>query len=144
VFNRVCRVGALAVLAVALGCAKERESGPTLTGRLLIDGQLCRPASVTNFDLNFLTVEGIGPGKRSYLAQVQPDGTFTVTGSIGKGIPPGRYKVIITGNVVDPAGKPTNKYTPMYSQLKTPLEVEITDATKEITVDLEKKTVTAS
>jgi hypothetical protein len=144
VYRVACRVGLMAVLAVALGCAKERETGPKITGRVLIDGQPARPVSLFDFDLKFLTVEGVGPSKRSYLADFQEDGTFTLNGSMGKGIPTGRYKVSFNGKVHDAAGKPTNKYVPVFTDAKTPLEVEITDATKEITVDLEKKTVTAS
>lgn len=52
----------IAALALGLcGCSQERESGPKLTGRLLADGQPCRPASVNDFDLKFLSVEGEGP-----------------------------------------------------------------------------------
>src|SRR5262245_373923 len=134
----------IAVFVLLTGCARERESGPKLTGRVLVDGQPCRPASVYNFDVKFLTVEGVGPGKRSYLAEVQPDGAFTVNGSIGKGIPIGRYKVIIVGGVLDAQGKPSNRYASQFTEHTTPLEVEITDATREITIDLERKQVTAS
>ena len=124
-FSRLLCLGVLAVLVAAPGCAKERESGPKLTGRVLVDGQPCRPASVNDFDLKFLTAEGVGPGKRSYLAEVQPDGTFTLNGSIGKGIPTGRY-------------------LDRYSETKTPLEVEISDASREVTVDLERKMAVVS
>src|SRR5262249_32608175 len=110
VFSRLLCLGVLAVLVAAPGCAKERESGPKLAGRGRGAGRPCRPASVNDFDLKFLTAEGVGPGKRSYLAEVQPDGTFTLNGSIGKGIPTGRYKVIIAGKVLDTAGKPTGRY----------------------------------
>jgi hypothetical protein len=140
----MCRLGLLAALALALGCAKERESGPKLTGRVLADGQPCRPVSVYDFDVKFLTVEGVGPGKRSYMANIEADGTFTVNGSIGKGIPVGRYKVIVVGAVFGPNGKSSGRYLGKFSENTTPLVVEITDATKEITIDLEKKTVTAS
>jgi len=67
-----------------------------------------------------------------------------VNGSIGKGIPPGRYKVVVVGKVLDPQGKPTARYAPQFTEKTTPLEVEITDATRELTIDLGQKTVTAS
>jgi hypothetical protein len=130
---------AVALLAVA-GCGRESESGPRLAGRLLADGQPCRPASVADFDLKFLTMTGDGPQKRSYLAAVREDGTFDVNGSIGKGIPPGRYKVIVAGRVLDPQGKPTARYAGEYTEKATPLEVEITDSTRELTIDLGRKT----
>jgi hypothetical protein len=138
------RVAVLAMLAVACGCARERESGPKLTGRVLVDGQPGRPASVNDFDVKFLSVDGTGPGKRSYLAGVQPDGTFVVNGSIGQGIPTGRYKVIIVGSVLDAKGKPSARYDGKFNEKATPLEVEITDTSREVTIDLGRKSVTAS
>jgi hypothetical protein len=126
------------------GCVRNPESGPKLTGRLLADGQPCRPASLYEFEVKFLSAGGEGPIKKSYLATVQEDGTFTVNGSIGKGIPVGRYKVIITGPVLDAAGRPTRRYIATYTDKATPLEIEITDATQEVTIDLGRKTAAAS
>jgi hypothetical protein len=137
-------VGLLVALAVAGGCARERESGPKLTGRVVVDGRPCRPVSLYDFDLTFLTVEGVGPGKRRYMAEFKEDGSFVLNGSIGKGLPTGRYKVIFNGKVFDAAGKPTSRYVPVFTEAKTPLEVEVTDDSKEITVDLERKTATVS
>jgi hypothetical protein len=134
----------LAVLVFGSGCARERESGPKLVGRVLVDGQQCRPASVFDFDVKFLSVEGEGLDKRSYLAEVQSDGTFRLHGSIGKGIPIGRYKVSIAGKVLDTNGKPTTRYLGQFTDRATPLEVEITEATREITIDLGKRTAVAS
>jgi hypothetical protein len=134
----------LAGLTVLAGCARETESGPKLTGRVLLDGQPCRPVSLYEFELKFLSAGGEGPIKKSYLAEVQEDGSFTVNGSIGKGIPVGRYKVIIAGPVKDAAGKPTRRYMATYTDKATPLEIEITDATREVTIDLGRKTVSTS
>lgn len=140
-----CAYGLLLLLPlVGSGCGGGPESGPKVVGRVLIDGQPCRPVSVNDFDVKFLTVEGVGPGKRSYLAEVKPDGSFTLNGSMGKGIPVGRYKVSIAGNVFGEDGKPTGRYLPSFTDQATPLEVEIIDRTREITIDLGKKTATAS
>jgi len=143
VFRRVCGL-LLVVLLLGSGCGRGRESGPKVIGRLLVDGQPCRPASVYDFDLKFLTVEGEGLSKRSYLAEVQPDGTFTLNGSMGKGIPVGQYKVSIIGKILGEDGKPTGRYLSQFSDKATPLEVNIVDETKEITIDLAKKTATTS
>lgn len=131
-------------LLLGVGCGGGPESGPKVTGRLLIDGQPCRPASVNDFDVKFLTVEGAGPVKKSYLAEVKPDGSFTLNGSMGKGIPVGRYKVSITGRVLGEDGKPTGQYLSQFADGTTPLEVEIIDRTREITIDLVKKTAITS
>jgi hypothetical protein len=134
----------LGVLVLAAGCGSERERGPKLTGRLLADGHPCRPASVFDFDLKFTSIGGEGPIKRTYVAEVQPDGEFTVNGSIGQGIPVGRYKVSIVGKVLDAQGKPTGRYVPTFTDKASPLEVEIKDGASEMVIDLEKKTVTTS
>jgi hypothetical protein len=134
----------LGLLILAVGCGSERERGPKLTGRLLMDGQPCRPASVYDFDLKFTSIGGEGPIKRTYVAEVQHDGEFVVNGSIGQGIPVGKYKVSIVGKVLDAQGKPTGRYLQTFTDKASPLEVEITDATNEIVIDLEKKTLTSS
>jgi hypothetical protein len=134
----------LGFVMLAAGCGSGGERGPKLTGRLLVDGQPCRPASVYDFDLKFTSMGGEGPIKKSYVAEVQTDGTFEVNGSIGQGIPIGKYKVSIVGKVLDAQGKPTGKYLPTFTDKASPLEIEITDKTSEIVVDLEKKTVTTS
>ena len=134
----------LGVLVLAAGCSSERERGPKLTGRILVDGQPCRPVSVNDFDLKFTSTGGEGPIKRSYVAEVQPDGEFMVNGSIGQGIPVGRYKISIVGKVLDVQGKPTGRFVPIFTDKVSPLEVEISDNTNEIVIDLEKKTVTKS
>jgi hypothetical protein len=144
IIGRVWWVGLVAVSVAAAGCARERESGPKLTGRMLAAGQPCRPASVHDFDIKFLSVDGEGPGKRSYLAEVREDGTFTVNGSIGKGIPPGRYKVMIAGRVLDANGKPSSRYATTFTDKATPLEVEIKSDSREVTIDLENKTAQAT
>ena len=134
----------LGVLVLTIGCASERERGPKLIGRILVDGQPCRPASVNDFDLKFTSVGGEGPIKRSYVAEVEPDGEFVVNGSIGQGIPVGRYKISIVGRVLDAQGKPSGRYLPTFTDKASPLEIEISDKISEIVIDLEKKTVTTS
>ena len=138
----VCRAmwGGAALLVLApTGCAPERESGPKLTGKVLLNGQPCRPVSLYEFEIKFTSIEE-GPIKRSYVAIVEGDGTFVVHGSIGKGIPTNRYKVSVIGPVYDANGKPTRKYLGTFSDKATPLEIEITAESRELTIDLDKKT----
>jgi len=127
------------VLLALAGCQAERESGPKLTGRVLIDGQPCRPVSLYDFDIKFTSLDE-GPIKKSYVATIEESGAFVVNGSIGKGIPPARYKVSVIGPVFDAGGKPTRKYLSTFSDKATPLEVELTADSREITIDLEKRT----
>lgn len=130
--------GVVGAAVAPVGCAPERESGPKLTGRVVINGQPCRPVSLYDFDVKFTSVEE-GPIKKSYVATVEEDGTFAVNGSIGKGIPAGRYRVSVIGPVIDAGGKPTRKYLDTFSDKSTPLEVAITAESRELTIDLDKK-----
>ena len=57
----------------AYGCGSDSESGPKLTGRVLVDGKPCRPASLFEFDVKFIADQGDSPIKKSYLAVVQED-----------------------------------------------------------------------
>ena len=132
-------VGAVLTLFALPGCGPEPESGPKLTGKVLINGQPCRPVSIYDFDIKLVSVEE-GPIKKSYMAAIEQDGTFTIHGSIGKGIPTGLYKVSVIGPVVDASGKPTRKYVPTFSDKATPLEVDIKPEHRELIIDLEKKT----
>lgn len=133
------RVGAAVAIVALTGCGPERESGPKLTGRVLINGQPTRPVSLYEFDIKFTSIEE-GPIKRSYVAIAEEDGTFAVNGAIGKGIPANRYKVSVIGPVYDANGKPTRKYLGTFSDKATPLEIEITAESRELIIDLEKKT----
>lgn len=126
-----------------IGCIRQMESGPKVGGRILIDGQPCHPVSVLDFELLF-TSAGEGPIKKSYAAAVEADGTFTFHGAIGKGVPVGKYKVVVSGLVKDASGKPTQRYLNTFNIKNTPLDVEITNDSKEILIDLEKKTATVS
>jgi hypothetical protein len=132
-------IGVVLILMPLTGCGPERESGPKLTGKVLINGQPCRPASLYDFDIKFISVEE-GPIKKSYTAAVEEDGTFSVTGSIGKGIPPALYKVSVLGPVIDASGKTTRKYLTTYSDKTTPLEIDIKPEHRELIIDLEKQT----
>ena len=128
----------------ACGCGSNSESGPKLTGRVLVDGKACRPASLFEFDVKFIADQGDSPIKKSYLAVVQEDGTFTVHGSTGKGIPPGKYRVSISGPILDSAGKTSRKYMAAYTDKTIPLEIQITDNSKDVVIDLERKTAEVS
>lgn len=144
-FRRMARAGAVLALAgLAAGCVRETEAGPKLTGRVVMSGQPVRPVSVLDFDVMFLSVGGEGPLRKSYVAAVDEDGSLVVNGSIGKGIPVGRYKVVVRGAVLDATGRPNRKYQTGLTEQATPLEIEITESSKELTIDLEKKTATLS
>ena len=131
-----CSLWAALLAGAAAGCGGGPEAGPKLTGRVLLAGRPCRPASVYDFDIVLMS-PGDGPVRKSYLAVVEPDGTFALNGAVGKGVPVGRYKVVVAGSVIDANGKPTRKYHGAFTDKATPLEVELTDDSRELTIDLE-------
>jgi hypothetical protein len=70
-----------------------------------------------------------------YQADVQPDGSFTVVGRDGRGIPPGKYKVAV--KVLDPYGPMArDRYNSRYDDKVTTLEKEV-NGRDEIIVNLE-------
>lgn len=71
---------------------------------------------------------------------MQPDGTFTVNGSIGRGLPTGRYKVSLAGRTLDAAGKPSAQFARAFGDKTSPLEVAVTDDSSEVVIDLAKAT----
>jgi len=138
---------ALAVLAVT-GCGGG-VSGTKLNGKVLNNGQPYPITEEETVRINFITTGE--SGRISAQPQLNPDGTFTLTGPTGKGVPPGKYQITVmvlpspyaaSKNPGAPKGdKFKNKYA---DPEKTPLTVEITSSTKEVTVDLGKGTATAA
>jgi hypothetical protein len=80
-------------------------------------------------------------GERKFLlaATTQSDGTFSVGGSDGKGIPRGQYRITVLH--AGPEGHGGDKFKGHYAAEKTPLIVDITESTS-LTVDLGARTVT--
>ena len=72
------------------------------------------------------------------------------TGQDGAGLPPGKYVVTFTlsPSVYDASqgkAKPGDKFNGVFAQeASSPLRCDITSSTKDVTIDLGKKTVTAN
>lgn len=73
--------------------------------------------------------------RKDYSANVDPaTGNFNVVGRFGRGIPPGKYKVVL--NAGSPK-RPTDRFGGAYSLKNSPLVVEINSSNyKNLTVDL--------
>jgi hypothetical protein len=105
--------------------ALEPRSGPTKAtpaGKSKVNGKIVKggePFTLSNkgiFVLSFVA-EG-GSDKTTYKATTKPDGTFTILGPKGKGIPAGKYVVNLTA--MDPyptTDKLGGKYAPGQSKL---------------------------
>jgi hypothetical protein len=123
------------LLAAALlaGCGSR---GVTVQGRLEMNGAPYRPAAGETVVVTFLA--GAGGKAVSYPASVSAEGTFTVGGPEGKGIPPGRYRVAVSATTYGSGSG--DRFGGTFGPADTPLACEVTAGTKEITVDLGKKT----
>lgn len=134
----------LAVLTLS-GCG----SGVKFHGRLLVDD---KPLPVSQDELTYLMFVGAAQdGKKAYSdADLSPDGSFVVKGTDGHGIPAGKYVVTFSQSpsaydVSQGKAKPGDKFNGLFAKDSTsPLNCTITSSTKEVTIDLGKKTVTAN
>ena len=94
------------------------------------------------------------PAGQAYMAVFKSeDGTFTVTGPDGQGIPPGKYRVSVTQELTRDAIDKINENVQRNQKLfdrdtdvlkgqfgaKSPIVLEIKDST-EVTIDLDKPT----
>jgi hypothetical protein len=138
-------VGAALVVGVVLaaGC-KQEISGLTVEGRVVEDGM---PVAVRPNEETFVVLAGTGAeGKLgfSFPAKAAADGTFTLTGPVGKGVPAGSYSVAVYTNAQNPArpeAAPTDRLKGAFKTESTPLKCEVSATTAEVVVDLTKKSV---
>ena len=109
--NSLCSLLLVAVCLVC-GCSGKAK----VNGKIVKGGE---PFTVSEkggvFVLSFTPESG---DKTTYNATTKPDGTFTILGPEGKGIPPGKYVVNLTA--MDPyptTDKLAGKYAPGQSKL---------------------------
>jgi len=145
--KRVLRAGPVVALLLVVLTASGCGSGVKVHGHLVMDG---KPYEVAPDELSYLIfIRSGGEPKVSCGAIIDRD-TFTVEGPEGKGLPPGKY--IITFRVTPSVyainqkkASPGDKFKEAFSKEEsTPLSCEITSSTKDVTIDLGKKTATAS
>jgi hypothetical protein len=137
-------LGALAASGCGGGSAKPH-------GKVVMNGEPYKPVAGQLLQISFI---GDGTPSISTVAQVNPDGTFTVPGPTDNGIPPGKYHItastMASGGPGGTAGGTTNVAAPSGGDQfqgkyrdasKTPLTVDITSANSDIIIDLGKGTV---
>jgi hypothetical protein len=129
-------------LAGVVGCANDGRI--VLRGRVVADGQpVPRGEPPIGLEVE-LQKEGAGiDAGTAYAAAVEPDGTFTVPGGDGKGIPPGTYKIAVRVTADAPGAKPklAVPLNGLDDLATTPLRCDIAAADKGIVIDVKKKTV---
>jgi len=105
----------LVAACLACGCGGKSKAN----GKIVKDGQPFTVSDKGVFVLSFVPEDGTD--KTIYNATTKPDGTFTILGPEGKGIPAGKYKVNLQAmDPYSPAGgtdKLGGKYAPGQSKL---------------------------
>lgn len=124
----LCRLGLLLVaVAVLPGCS----SAPVkATGKVVKGGQ---PAPLSDKGMYQITLISDSDASKTFPVEAKQDGTFTVTGPTGNGVPPGKYKVAI--QAMDPYDKRVDKFGNRFTADKTTLTVEI-PGSGELVVDV--------
>jgi hypothetical protein len=141
------------------GCGKNKLPDEGVV--VLVTGKLTNGGTPLEAKPPRQTVEVIfakdeGPGKRPnpndvHTVQVKPDGTFTMQGRYGKGIPPGKYRVGVrqwsytpppSGGRMDPkvyrSAKGLDLLGGKYEENSSPIVREITDKDKTVEIDISK------
>ena len=104
-----------------------------VTGKLLSGGKPLLPGK-DGITLVFHPAEGTG---HTYPADFNnDDGTFTINGPEGKGIPPGKYKVSINRMSIN-SSPAIERMNEKFSEASTPITVEVKGA-EPVEIDLAK------
>ena len=125
---------ALLAAVVASGCGGPRMIQPK--GRVLKNGAPLALKEDEYVNVFFVPVIEEGqkhPGDVFAARYNDADGTFEATGKDGKGLPPGKYRI-----TVEHFRKKKDLLNGAFNSEKSPFVREITDATAEITIDLDK------
>jgi hypothetical protein len=138
----VRRAVAAALLAGLLaGCG----GGPRLVkvrGTLLEKGAPYRLQGDEILVVEFVPAGG-GPKATRYAVHLAADGSFTVRGPDGEGLPPGSYAVYATSGVEGQGWK--EKFKGRFAAGKSPLRFEVPDVPEQrVIIDLAAGTVQAS
>ena len=123
----VARCALLAILLSLTGCSSS-EPLYEVKGKVQRGGQ---PMVVQEMRSGaggrvMVLLHGVDPGEKyqgPYGAIVKSDGTFSVPGPTGKGIPPGKYRVEITWQ--DPFPMGNDKLGGKFGRDNSPVEVDV-------------------
>jgi hypothetical protein len=114
--NLICSLLLVAGCLAVVGCGGKSK----VNGKIVKDGQPFTVSEKGVFVLSFVSADGTD--KTVYNATTKPDGTFTILGPEGKGVPPGKYTVNLTA--MDPYPT-TDKLAGKYAPGKSTLTAEV-------------------
>jgi hypothetical protein len=140
----VLAAAALCLLALA-GCGTK---GYTVTGKLALP-QNVKLAPDDSVTILFVSEDPKEKGSSSAATFSAADSSFVAKGPEGKGMSPGKYKLVVQINPYsgkpdsDQRAKQFSGYNSAYDMANTKLNYEVTkDSSQSITIDLTKGTVT--
>jgi hypothetical protein len=139
----------LAALPLASGCGNSEVAA---RGIILRNNESVVFEPTDSVFLTFSTVDT--PTERAFSGQVKKDGSFTVSGAQGGGIPPGKYRITLSTRHYGPPPKNTggdqpppkltDKFDGAFSDpANSPLVVELQAGKQAITIDVGTNTVSA-
>ena len=134
-------------LALSLFVAGCGSSEVTAHGNIMRNNELVSFEPTDSVFLTFTTMDA--PNPRAFSGHVNKDGSFTVSGAEGGGIPAGKYRITLSTRHYGPPPKNpdqklTDKFDGAFSDAaNSPLVVELHAGKQDLTIDVANKTVTA-
>jgi hypothetical protein len=126
------------VLAVT-GCGRGPK-GVTVTGQVLYNGKPIQVQPREEIQVAFSLEAPAGQQPPGTLATVKPeDGSFTISGLDGKGIPPGRYRVTVSSQLYQQS---QDRFEPLFDPKLPPLMVDVgPEKGQRVIIDVGTRTV---
>jgi predicted small lipoprotein YifL len=148
VAQRVIRIAVVMAVATALaGCGGGGPRRVIVKGRVVEGGKPLElkgdqfKAGAIGVEVTFYPLDASGKvdqTKQSQGTRVREDGSFTLDGELGKGIPVGKYKVALRFS--DPMYRTPkgqgDRWEGKFALDKTPFTFDVQDASKEIVIDI--------
>jgi hypothetical protein len=138
--------GTFAALAAA-GCgskgpAVKEYKGVKVNGVILQNGKPIKLGQDETISVSFIALTGDEAGKTAFIADAKPeDGTFTIAGPTGQGIPIGRYKVTLASNFGSGGG--TDRFAEKFDSETSPLNADVAGEGQTFEIDVGKRTIKA-
>jgi len=135
IFRLYCLLPAAGCLLLAAGCARAPALVP-VKGKLTKGSKPINPDKKGGVNINFAPVPPTG---KTYPGMFNPDDdTYEVTGPDNKGIPEGKYKVMISLMSITSSPEIDAVNQKYGSADKTPIEVEVKGPAANVDIDLAK------
>jgi hypothetical protein len=128
---------AMSLVAIG-GCSgKSGSAGVKLKGQLVQNGQPVQPAQNDYYQIVLIPESGLATN--TYPATPPgSDGTFSIDGPDGRGVPAGKYKVTVKNMVQSPRGGLADKFNNRYDERNTQLTWDVTSDTSVHKVEIGK------